>query len=174
MPETSEGNDNPAPPAGQSSATDAPADQLGEGGIKALEAERERAKQAEARAKAAEKALESARRASMSESEKAIDAARAAARTETLKEVGGRLVRTEIAAAAARRNADFDSSALDYLDLSRFVGDDGEPDVKAITAAVERLVPARVGAPSFDGGSRQSPPATGDMNSIIRKAAGLG
>lgn len=119
-------------------------------------------------------AAEQARQANMSEAEKAIDEARAAARAETVKEFGKRLARTELTAAAARRNAEFDTSALDYVDLSQFIGDDGEPDTKAISAAVERLIPARNGAPSFDGGSRQPAPATGDMNSIIRKAAGLG
>jgi hypothetical protein len=42
---------------------------------------------------------------------------------------------TEFDAAAGRRNPDFDTkSALDYVDLAKFVGEDGEPDPKAIKA----------------------------------------
>lgn len=158
----------------QQSATDAQGEQLGEGGKKALEAERERAKAAEARAKAAEKALETARQASMSEAERAIAEAKAAGRTEAATEFGRELARERFDALAGRRNPDFDTAkALEYVDLAKFLGDDGRPDAKAITAAVERLVPeAHAGPPSFDGGARTSAPKGGDMNHLLRQAAG--
>lgn len=124
---------------------------------------------------AAAKELEKQRQASMTESEKAVAEAEARGRTAAASEFGKRLARTEFDAIAGRRNPDFDTaSALEYVDLGRFVGDDGEPDSKAIASAVERLVPAPAGGvPSFDGGARQAPPAAPDsMSQLIRKAAG--
>ena len=130
----------------------------------------ERAKENSAAAKAAEKA----RLDAMSEQDRAIEEARQSARTEATTAFGKRLARTEFDALAARRNADFDTApALEYVDLGKFVGEDGEPDTKAITAAVERLVPARAdGPPSFDGGTRTPAPAQQGMSGLIRKAAG--
>lgn len=155
----------------QASATDdAP---LGEGGKKALEAERARAADFERQFKAAQKELEKARTAAMSDAEKAIAEAEAKGRSNATAEFGKRLAKAALDTAAARRNPDFDTAALEYVDLSRFVGADGEPDTKAIAAAVERLVPAAGGAPAgFDGGSRTSSPKGGDMNSLLRQAAG--
>lgn len=118
--------------------------------------------------------LDKVKQASMSDTEKAIAEAEARGRTAATAELGKRLAKSALETAAAKRNPDFDTASLDYVDISRLVGDDGEPDAKAIAAAVERLVPAPAGAPSFDGGARRTAPATGDMNSIIRKAAGHG
>jgi hypothetical protein len=82
----------------------------------------------------------------MTDAQRALSEAETNGRTAAVKEFGQRLARTEFDAAAGRRNPDFDTaSALEFVDLSRFVGDDGEPDTKAIKAAVERLVPAPAG-----------------------------
>ena len=131
----------------------------------------------EARAKensGAAKAAEKARLDAMSEQERAIEEAKQSARTEAATNYGKRLARTEFDALAARRNKDFDTaSALEFVDLGKFVGEDGEPDSKAIASAVERLVPAAAdGPPSFDGGTRTPPPAQQGMSGLIRKAAG--
>lgn len=147
-------------------------EQLGEGGKKALEAERARAADFERQFKAAQKELEKARQASMSEAEKAIAEAEVKGRTAATAEFGKRLAKAALDTAAAKRNPGFDTGALEYLDMARFVGDDGEPDVKAIAAAVEKLVPESTGAASFDGGARQSAPRAGDMNDLLRRAAG--
>jgi glutamyl/glutaminyl-tRNA synthetase len=122
----------------------------------------------------AAKAAEKARLDSMGEAERKIEEAKAAGRTEAVGEFGKRLARTEFDAIAGRRNPDFDTaSALEWVDLGRFVGDDGEPDAKAIKAAVERLVPESPnGPPSFDGGARTPAPPTNGMNGLIRRAAG--
>jgi hypothetical protein len=129
-----------------------------------------RAKENSGHAKAAEKA----RLDAMSESERAIEEAKQAARSEAALSFGKRLARTEFDAHAGRRNPDYDSAAaLEFIDLARFVGEDGEPDVKAIKAAVERLVPAAsTPTPSFDGGTRTPPPVGVDMNTALRKATG--
>jgi len=125
-------------------------------------------------AKAAAAELEKVRTSSMSESEKAVAEAESRGRSAAASDFGKRLAKTEFDAIAGRRNPDFDTaSALEWVDLSRFVGEDGEPDTKAIKAAVERLVPAPAGGtPSFDGGARTTAPAPAGMNGLIRKATG--
>jgi hypothetical protein len=128
-------------------------------------------------AKAAQAEAEQARKAQMSEAERAIAEARSAGAAEAVERFGKRLARTEFDAIAGRRNADFDTAPVfEFLDLGRFLGEDGEPDVKAIKAAVERLVPAPPsGPPSFDGGPRTSAAVMDPnqfMNKTIRSAAG--
>lgn len=120
------------------------------------------------------KAAEKARLDAMSEADRAVAEAESRGRTTARTEFGSRLARTEFDAMAGRRNPDFDTaSALEYVDMTKFVGEDGEPDAKVIKAAVERLVPAaEQGAPSLDGGVRTTAPAAQGMSQIIRKAAG--
>lgn len=147
---------------------------LGDAGKKALD--RMKAERDEQRrlARSTQAELEKLRNATQTEQEKALSAARTEGATEAAKAFGKRLARTEFDAAAGRRNPDFDtSSALEYVDLAKFVGEDGEPDSKAIKAAVERLVPEPAGGtPSFDGGTRSTSKKPADMNQLIRKAAG--
>jgi hypothetical protein len=112
--------------------------------------------------------------AAMTEQERAVaEAEQRGAQTATSK-AAGRLARAEFRAAAAGR---IDKEALDaYLedaDVSKFVGDDGEPDLKAIEARIKRLggIDRRT---DFDGGARSAPQKTTDMNQLIRQKAGLG
>jgi membrane protein involved in colicin uptake len=121
--------------------------------------------------RAAEKAVEDQRKASMSEAEKAVAEAETRGRTAAAQEYGQRLARSEIKATAAAANADLDG-VFDYLDVSRFVGDDGEPDAKAIAAFVKGLPVRQSAASSFDGGNRGASPLSGDMNLALRQAAG--
>jgi flagellar hook-length control protein FliK len=125
-------------------------------------------------AKAAAAEVEKIRKSSMTEAEKAVAEAEARGRSAALADFGKRLARTQFDALAGRRNPGINTSeVLEFIDLARFVGEDGEPDQKAIEAAVERLVPAaEAGVPSFDGGTRTTPPAPTGMNGLIRKAAG--
>ncbi len=117
----------------------------------------------EQRAKDNQKAardLEAQRKASMTETERAVAEAEERGRMAVRTEYGTRLAQTEFRAAAAARNPAHDvGKALAYVDLSKFVGEDGEPNTKAIAAAVADLVPeAATGPtppPSFDGGTRQ-------------------
>lgn len=117
-----------------------------------------------------------AQRAAMDEGERKILEARESAAAEVRMQYGSRLAQTEFRAAAAARNAEYDvSKALAYVDLTKFVGEDGEPDTKAIKAAVADLVPQADGSappPSFDGGTRTSSPAGASMSQLIRQAAG--
>lgn len=150
--------DAPAAEVVATSTTPAPADKPATDTAAALLAEVEKwktlARKHEDRAKgnsdAAKKAealqaeLEQFRQASMSEQEKALAKAtkdaEAKGRAEALGAVGQRLVRAEFRALAAGAIPDLDG-VLDDLNLSKFIGSDGEPDTKAIEAAVKRLTP---------------------------------
>jgi hypothetical protein len=130
-----------------------------------------RAKENSGAAKAAEKA----RLDAMTESERAVAEAEARGRTAAATEYGKRLARTEFDAAAGRRNPDFDTAAaLEFVDLSRFLDESGEPDPKAIKAAVERLVPnpGPTAPPGFDLGARKGTPTGQNFNDVLRQAVG--
>lgn len=139
---------------------------LGDAGKRALAEERRGRR-------AAEKELEKLRAASMSEQEKAVAAAKQAGASEALKVTAPRLVRAELRAAAAEAGLGKDALAgfLEYADLSKFVTEDGEPDEKAISAAVKRLGGGR--PTDFDGGARTSADKPADMNSLLRRTAGV-
>lgn len=140
---------------------------LGDAGQRAL-AEERRAR------KLAERELANLRKASMTEQERAVAEAKAAGAAEAGKTVGPRLVRAELRAAAAEAGLPKESldGFLEYADLNRFLGDGGEPDSKAITAAVKRLGASAVRT-DFDGGARGGAAKPNDMNARIRAAAGV-
>lgn len=112
------------------------------------------------------------------ELQRAQDAATAAdARAmQTIKDYGAKLVRAQFDTLAARRNPDAKTSdILEYVDLSRLVDENGDPDMKALQAAVLRLVPEPAGGnPALEGGSRRPPKAGQDMETLLRQAAGRG
>lgn len=119
--------------------------------------------------------LERAQRVSMTEQERALADARQQERAAVVAELGRDLAREQFLAAAARRNPEADGAkALGYLDLSRLLSEDGRPDPKAVEAAAADLIPEASGRPRGDvgQGARATAP-TNDMNSIIRRAAGL-
>jgi hypothetical protein len=122
------------------------------------------------------KEFDSQRKASMTETERAIAEAEERGRIAVRSEYGQRLAQTEFRAAAAARDPEYDvAKALKYVNLAAFVGEDGEPDAKAIAAAVADLVPERnanPAPPSFDGGSRQPAAGGPSMTQLIRQAAG--
>ena len=124
--------------------------------------------------RAAEAELRKVQEASMSEQEKAVAEAEARGRATALADAGRRLALAELRASAAGRveQGTLDGF-LEYADLSRFVDEHGEPDTKAITAAVKRLGGAGGNAPDFDGGARTTS-KTNDMNALIRRQAGVG
>lgn len=130
--------------------------------------------------------LEQFRQASMTETEKALakatSEAEAKGRAEALGQVGQRLVRAEFRALAAGAIPDLDG-VLDDLNLAKFIGSDGEPDGKAIAAAVKRLTPppppaapetpttAPAPRPDLTQGSRMDLPLNGDplLNTLKSK-----
>jgi hypothetical protein len=123
---------------------------------------------------AAANELKRQRQASMTEAEKAVAEAEQRGRQSAAEQYGQRLVRSDFMAAAARRNPGYDAAGiLDDLNLARYVGDDGEPDVKAIEKAVGRLIPAASNTPPpLDLGVGRTATSAPSMNDLIRKAAG--
>ncbi len=114
----------------------------------------------------------------MTEQERAVAAARDAAKQETLTEVGTRLVAAEFKAIGAAKGADV-AALVDDLNLAKFIGEDGQPDTAAITAAVDRWATAAGGTRKFKGGAdqghRKTPSGEEDeLRDAARKIFGTG
>jgi hypothetical protein len=136
-----------------------------------------KAKRSEKELTALRAEMDSLRQAQMSDAEKAVAKARAEGAAEgrkaALAVAGQRLVEANVRAILAGRREDDEIQALlDSLDTARFLGDDGEPDTKALTAWADRIAPKRNGFPDLGQGRRESAKPT-DMNSLIRRAAGV-
>lgn len=173
--DTTTGSANEAEHTAQATEQGKPAeDALGDAGKQAIDRMKAERDDAARQAKALKRELEQLRQKSMGDAERAVLEAEQRGRASAATEFGKRLARTQFDALAGRRNADFDiASALEYVDLSKFLDEDGEPDAKAITAAVERLVPApQAGPPSFDGGARSGPQKAPSMDALIRQQVG--
>lgn len=134
------------PPAGEGQPpSDPPADPpssdepLGEGGVKALKAERELRKAADKAAKDAQAELEQLRAASMSDHEKALQEAAEAARREATAELSGELLDAALTAALTGKVVD-PEVARRLLVSDELIGDNGRPDPTKITAAVSELL----------------------------------
>jgi hypothetical protein len=141
-----------------------------------VERYRSEARKWEDRSKAnagAARELDALRRQSMSDTERAVAEAVSAARAEMASTYGGRLVEAQVRAAAAGRPVDAEA-LLDGLDRKRFLGDDGEPDTKAIAAWLDKVAPRSAEPVPLDLGQGQRPagPTGADMNARLRHAAG--
>lgn len=112
--------------------------------------------------------------AAMTEQEKAVAAAHAEGRTAALAETGKRLAAAELRAALGADAAKTLAPVLEAIDVSRFVGDDGEPDTKAIEALAKTLGGTRRTGSS--GGDFTGTPdgAAPDLASRIAKAEAAG
>jgi hypothetical protein len=162
------------PEAPAQEPTEAPAEEPKDWQAEAtrLQGELSKARKWEDRAKENHAKVQEYEREKLPEAERKIAEAEARGRTAAAQEYGKRLATSEIRATAASEGADL-AGVFDYLDLSRFVGDDGEPDDKAIKAFVGGLPKKGDEAPpSFDGGTRTTPAAPQGMSTLIRKAAG--
>ena len=115
---------------------------LGEAGLKALRAERNRADAAERARLAAEAERDELRTKNQTAEEKAIEAAKNAGREEATLEANRRIARSEIKAAAGGKLQDAEDAASFLGDLDRFIVK-GEVDSKAITSAIDELVKAK-------------------------------
>lgn len=118
-----------------------PEPELGDGGKKALDAERKARAAAEKQAKQLETRLRELEDASKSESEKAIEAARTEAAQEArnalTREFGHRIAGAEIKAVLTGLVPDPESIVED-LNLDRYVTDDGEVDTDAVAKLREK------------------------------------
>lgn len=115
--------------------------------------------------------------AAMSEQEKAVAEAEQRGRSVALQAVGSRLAKAEFKAAAAGKLSDEALGGfLEYVDVAKFLDDDGEPDTKAIAAAIKKLSGAAINGGSngsYDGGVRTTAEKPKDMNSFIRQQSGI-
>ncbi|MFJ9900257.1 hypothetical protein ACIQPR_43705 [Streptomyces sp. NPDC091280] len=80
--------------------------------------------------------LDTFRQAQMTEQEKAIEAAKAEARNAALSEVGTSLVEAEIRAQAATAGV---TVPTEYLDLNRFLGENGRADADKVKSFISSL-----------------------------------
>lgn len=153
---------------------------LGDAGKAALNSERAARKAAEKSAKDAKDELDRLKKSSMTDQEKALAEARAEIRAEVLAEANGRLLKTEIRAAAAGKLADPGDAAVLLGDLDRFVDKNGEPDPKVIASAIDALIKTKpylaaagTRAGALPGGGAR--PSNGfSINDEIRAQAGRG
>jgi hypothetical protein len=100
----------------------------------------------------------------MTDQERAIAEAREQGKAEAVKAAGAKIAAAEFRAAAAGRLANPDG-ALELIDLSRLVDDNGDPNREAINEAIGRL--AAVPPPPAPGGrvpaGPREPAADGDF-----------
>lgn len=127
--------------------------------------------------RATEKERDTLKTANLSADEKVVADAEQRGRSAAATDFGKRLARTEFDALAGRRNPEAKTAELlEFVDLAKFVGDDGEPDMNAIKSAVERLVPESDNKPppppNFEGGQRPPPAPGTDFSGEIRKKLG--
>lgn len=121
----------------------------------------------------AETELGKLKESSATEIEKAKAEARQEALAEATTEANARIVRAEVIAAAARKLQD-PADAVAHLDLSKFeVGDNGEVDRKALSAAIDELLkekPYLGGVRDPDFGRRTPGTKAGtSMNDLIKQ-----
>ncbi|OKH95419.1 hypothetical protein [Streptomyces uncialis] len=100
----------------------------------------------EKRWKAASRELDQLRESQMSDQERAISEAREEARSSALTEFGTSLAEAEIRAQAATAGI---SVPTDYLDLGRFLSEDGRADRDKVTAFIASLPKPAAPEPEF-------------------------
>lgn len=132
---------------------------LGDPGKKALDAMKAKWQAERTRANAAEAAAAAAlAKAEGKEQEFAAAEQRRQVEQDALSKANQRILKAEVRAQATAKLAD-PADALLYLDLSSFeVGDDGDVDAQAITAAIDDLIKAKPylaaqGVRRFQGGA---------------------
>lgn len=90
----------------------------------------------------------------MTDAEKAIEAARTEGRNSALSEVGTDLVTAEMALQAATAGVTLPSA--EYLNVSKFLGEDGRPNKEAVKSFVESLPKAKEEFPNLQGAGKQT------------------
>lgn len=105
--------------------------------------------------------------ANASETEKAIKAAKEEGRQAALSEAGPLLVAAEFRAAlAGRRTREEVAELIEDYDLTKYLTETGEVDVKRVAEKADLLVPPqeeRKPAPSFGGGARKTKADSSDV-----------
>lgn len=178
MPEETSPAEPPAPPAPAETppveeTPPPPPEELGDGGKKALDAERALRKEAEKAAKAAQAELDKLRTDQLPDTEKAIKEAADNARAATLAEVNAKLFAAKLEALTASNPAAQElladaEVAVRLLSLDEIpVTSDGDIDTEAISAAVASFIEAK---PYLAGATPpgETPPAPLDLGQGAR------
>ncbi|MFZ3556465.1 MULTISPECIES: hypothetical protein [unclassified Streptomyces] len=117
--------------------------------------------------KTAQDELAALKASQMTEQEKAVAEAEAKGRTAAASEYGQKLAAAELRAAASAAGLDL-GEAADLIDVSRFVGEDGEVNTAAIKSAVTRLSKLAPRGPGRSGGDMGSG-GSGDQTASLDK-----
>lgn len=104
--------------------------------------------------KAASKERDDLKASQMTDAEKAIEQAKQEARQATLSEVGTELVTAEMAIQAA--TAGVTLPPAEYLNVAKFLGEDGRPNKDAVKTFVESLPKAKEEFPNLQGAGKQT------------------
>lgn len=128
---------------------------------------REWEKRAKANSDAATE-LEKLKAANMSEQEKAVKAAKDEGRTAALAETIPQIAQARLEAHAARAGVDL-SEFAEFIDLTKFVGEDGQVDDKAIKAAVTKFAKLAPSGAGRSGGDMGGGGGSGDQNASLDK-----
>lgn len=112
--------------------------------------------------------LEKLKAANMSEQEKAVTAAEKAGRTAALAEATPQIAQARLEAHAARVGVDL-SEFAEFIDLKKFVGEDGQVDDKAIKAAVTKFAKLAPAGAGRSGGDMGGGGGSGDQNASLDK-----
>jgi hypothetical protein len=122
--------------------------------------ERERA-----RTRDVERQLAELQRQGMTQTQRQIEDARNEGRQAAIKEAGTRVAVEAFRTAAKGRLADAAAieAALEALDLTRFVKDDGTIDRDGIARLVDKLTPPAPSGPQIPAGPHGGAPADGDF-----------
>jgi hypothetical protein len=104
--------------------------------------------------KSASKERDELKSAQMTDAEKAIEQARAEGRNSALSEVGTDLVNAEMAVQAAAAGVTLPPA--EYLNVSKFLGEDGRPNKDAVKSFVESLPKAKGEFPDLQGAGKQT------------------
>jgi len=112
--------------------------------------------------------LEKLKAANMSEQEKAVKAAKDEGRTAALAEAAPRIAQARLEAAAARAGVDLGEFA-EFIDLAKFVDQDGQVNDKAIKAAVDKFSKLAPKGAGRSGGDMGGGGGSGDQAASLDK-----
>lgn len=112
--------------------------------------------------------LEKLKAAQMSEQEKTVAAAEKQGRTAALAEAAPQIAQARLEAAAARAGVDL-APLAEFIDVTKFLGEDGTVDDTAIKKAVEKLGKLTSKGPGRSGGDMGGAGGSGDQAASLEK-----
>lgn len=166
---STEQDTEPAGPAGPTGATASSTDDDWKGRARTWET---RAKNDARELAKVKQELEKVRHASLTDAEKAVEKARSEGEVKGRQEAAGLLVQARLEAALAHVDDEARDALIEGVNSARFLREDGTPDPDAIKTWASKIAPRSPSVPDLGQGKRTASKPT-DMNSIIRRAAGM-